>query len=226
MVAFKEMMLLWIQQHAVPRVILLLGRSIRWTRLNEECVREKGMRGENCIFCFWHNRFLLMPFIYQGVRGRKNICVMASLSRDGEYIVRVLRGFRFEVARGSSSRGGEGAVLEMASMLAEGLDAAVTPDGPKGPLYRVQPGVILLASLTGVPIVPATYAVSRAKRLRSWDRFIVPLPFSRGILLYGDPIIVPKDAVESLREEARARLEETLRTLNREAAALAGTQED
>jgi lysophospholipid acyltransferase (LPLAT)-like uncharacterized protein len=151
---------------------------------------------------------------------------MASLSRDGEYIARVLHGFGFVVARGSSSRGGEGAVLEMAEMLADGLDAGLTPDGPKGPLYRVQPGVVILASLSGVPIVPATYDMTRKKRLTSWDRFIIPSPFSRGVMVYGDPVFVPKDADEAAREEVRTRLEKTMRLLNEKAAALVGSVAD
>ncbi|MCX6355607.1 MAG: lysophospholipid acyltransferase family protein [Candidatus Aureabacteria bacterium] len=226
MSAIKEKIIHFLLRYCIPTSLLLLGRSIRFRWINDQFTREKAARKESCIYCFWHNRFLLMPYIYQRYRGGKNICVMASLSKDGEYISDVLGGFGFEVARGSSSRGGEGAIMDMAAMLERGLDAAVTPDGPRGPVYRVQPGVIMLSQASGIPIVPASYDVTRKKRLKSWDRFIIPAPFSRAVLVYGDPIVVPNDADEAKREELRVRLENSLRDLNAKAASLLGVEGD
>jgi lysophospholipid acyltransferase (LPLAT)-like uncharacterized protein len=220
--AMKDKIIHFLLRYIIPTFLLLLGRSIRFRWVNDRFTREKAARNESCIYCFWHNRFLLMPYIYQQFRGKKNICVMASRSRDGEYISDVLNGFGFEIARGSSSRGGEGAVMDMVSMIERGLDAAVTPDGPRGPVYRVQLGVIMLAQMSGVPIVPASYAVTRRKRLKSWDRFIIPAPFSKGVLVYGDPINVPEDANEKKREELRAQLELVMRGLNDKAATFLG----
>lgn len=208
------------------RLISFLGASLRTTWVNDRPIRARGDRGEVCIFAFWHNRFLLMPWVYKRVRGAKNICVMASRSRDGQYISDVLGGFGFALARGSTSRGGGTAVMEMVEMLKAGMDAAVTPDGPRGPLYRVQPGIILASQLSGAPIVPLTIDTSRRKRLKSWDRFIVPLPFSRCAIVFGDPLTVPRDAGDGAREALRARLEGEMRELDRRAAALVGNEPD
>ncbi|MEI6634650.1 MAG: lysophospholipid acyltransferase family protein [Chlamydiota bacterium] len=222
----RENALRFVLRRIVPRLILLLGGSIRMTRVNDRMIRERGERGEGCIFSFWHNRFLLMPHIYQKYRGRKNICVMTSQSRDGQYISDVLNGFGFAVARGSTSKGGEMADMEMASMLQAGMDAAVTPDGPRGPRYCVQSGIILVAQLSGMPIIPASTDVSRKKRLKSWDRFVVPMPFSRGALVFGDPVWVPVDAGAAGREIIRSGLEKAMRELDRQAAGLLGAEPD
>ena len=173
----KEKIIHFILRYLAPKFISLLGSSIGFRWVNDRIPIERGKRKEGCIFCFWHNRFLMMPYVSQRVSIGRKICVLASRSRDGQYISYVLDGFGFSAARGSSSRSGDVAIKEMASRLKSGMDAAVTPDGPRGPRYRVQPGVILLSQLSGVPIVPVTYDVSRKARLRSWDRFIIPLPF-------------------------------------------------
>jgi lysophospholipid acyltransferase (LPLAT)-like uncharacterized protein len=141
-------------------------------------------------------------------------------------ISRVLNGFGFETARGSSSRGGEAAVMEMADFLAQGLDVGITPDGPRGPRYEVQPGVVMLSQLSGVPIVPATYDFACKKRLRSWDRFIVPFPFSRGVLVFGDPLYVDRDADDAGRERVRERLQAAMLELNEQAAKMLGIEAD
>ena len=198
--------------------------SISW--VNDALPLERARRGESCIFCFWHNRLLIMPYVYQRYRGKKNMCAMASRSRDGECISDVLKGFGFEVARGSSSRGGEAAVMEMTDRLAAGFDAAIVPDGPKGPCCQVQPGVIMLSQLSGVPIVPATYNVMRKKRLRSWDRFIIPAPFSRGVFIFGDPLYIAPDANDAEREKAREKLQAAMRELDLKAASLLGIETD
>lgn len=190
--------------------------------VNDGPVRERGVRGENFIYCFWHNRLLLMPYVHGRMRMRKNLCAMASRSKDGQLISDVLKGFGIAVARGSSSRGGETAMMEMAALLREGWDAAVTPDGPRGPIYRVQPGVVLLAQRSGVPIVPASYEAKYKVRLKSWDRFIIPLPFSPSAVVFGDPICVGAGADAGEREKIRRELEKTMREMDARAASVVG----
>lgn len=218
----KERIAHLILRHLSPKLIRILGRSIRFRGENYRFILERAERGESCIYCFWHNRFLMMPYLYRYVRGRKNICAMASRSRDGQYISDVLEGFGFEVVRGSSSRGGEAAVREMANAVKSGLDVAVATDGPKGPRYRVQPGVVLLAQLSGKPILPSTYDVTRKVRLKSWDRFIIPIPFTRGVHVIGEPMYVERGADAGRRGEIRERLEKEMRVLNERAASLLG----
>jgi lysophospholipid acyltransferase (LPLAT)-like uncharacterized protein len=207
-------------------LIALLGRSIRTGLYHDRFVQERARRGEACIYSFWHNRLLLMPNLYRRIRGTKRLCALVSRSRDGQYISEVLKGFGIAAVRGSTSKGGEVAILEMVDRLHAGDDAAVTPDGPRGPCYRVQPGVILIAQMSGLPIVPVSGDVSRKKRLKNWDRFIVPLPFARGALVFGDPIWVPRDLDPEGREKLRAALEGTMREVDRKAAAAVGAQPD
>ena len=224
MPSLKEKLLHLVLRYCIPSLIKLLGRSMRFEWINDALPLERAKRGESCIFCFWHNRLLLMPYVYQRYRGKKNMCAMASRSRDGEYISDVLKGFGFEVARGSSSRGGDAALMEMTARLAEGLDAAIVPDGPKGPCYKVQPGAIMLAQLSGIPIIPASFDVTRKKRLKSWDRFIIPAPFSRGVFIYGDPLYVDHDADDAAREKAREKLQAAMHELDQKAAFLLGIE--
>lgn len=205
-----------------PRLILLLGRTIRMTYHCDAPPLAQAGRGGSRIFAFWHNRFLLMPYIYERVRAGKNICVMASRSRDGQYISDVLDGFGFAVVRGSTSKGGGTAVKGMVESLGGGMDAAVTPDGPRGPLYRVQPGIVIISQLSGAPIYPVSFDANRKGRLKSWDRFIIPMPFSRGAVVFGEEIRVPPDADDAAREAIRARIEGEMRRIDRRAAELAG----
>lgn len=212
----------FILRHIAPGLIILLGRSIRWKWENREQAEACAERGESVLFCFWHNRFLMMPYVHRKIRRGKSICVMASRSRDGQFITDVLHGLRFTVARGSSSRSGDTAMREMAARLKSRMDSAVTPDGPRGPLYRVQPGVVLLSQLSGAPIIPVTYDVTRKKRIKSWDRFIVPLPFCRGSFVLGNAVYVPGDADEEARGGIRKELEAAMRSIDRRAAEVIG----
>ena len=154
----------------------LLIRAIRATvRLRfhgAEELRRREAAGERFILAFWHRHLLLMPYVYRGQR----ISVLVSRSRDGELIARTVAHFGIDSARGSSSRGGAAGLRELLRKAREGYDLAFTPDGPRGPAGIVQPGVIAAAAATGFPIVPVALAASRCRRLRSWDRFVVPLP--------------------------------------------------
>jgi lysophospholipid acyltransferase (LPLAT)-like uncharacterized protein len=142
-----------------------------------------------------------------GLRGARTIRVLASRSRDGELITRFVRRFGLEVVRGSSSRGGAGAMRGLVAALRAGDDVVVVPDGPRGPRQRVQPGLPALAALTGVPVVPMAFAARPARRLATWDAFLIPAPFARCALVFGEAVRVsPADD----REEARGRLEHAL----------------
>jgi len=155
------------------------------------------------IACFWHNR-LLGPLIPQ--RGRQ-IGVVISQSRDGELITRVVEGFGYVGLRGSSSRGGSDALRAVLRHLRRGRDVAFTPDGPKGPRYTVQPGVVYVARRAGLPVLPVGVAYTRKKVFRSWDRFQLPLPWGRVCLVYGEPVLVDASLPdEAAREAVRSAL--------------------
>lgn len=154
----------------------------------DEPMRKREKDGERFILAFWHRHLLLMPYSYRG----KGISVLVSQSKDGELIARTVARLGIDSSRGSSSRGGVAGMRTLLRKAAEGYDLAFTPDGPRGPAGEVQPGVILAAAATGLPIQPVAIAASRARRLESWDRFLVPLPFSRVHFVYGEPLAVAR----------------------------------
>ena len=141
---------------------------------------------------------------------------MISASKDGALLSAVLRKFGVVAVRGSSSRRGPQALLELTSQAERGSDLAITPDGPRGPRYVVQEGVISLAQVTGLPIVPVTWNTSRKICVKSWDRFQIPLPFARCEMVLNQPIVVPRGASEADREKLRAELERSLRGSSRD----------
>lgn len=184
--------------------IRLLRATVRLRHHGDGTVRTWEAEGQRFILAFWHRHLLLMPYAYRG----KGISVLVSRSRDGELIARTVGHFGIDASRGSSSRGG---VIGMKSLLrkaGEGMDLAFTPDGPRGPRAEVQPGVIVAAAMTGLPIVPVALGASRAKLLRSWDRFVVPLPSARVDFVYGEPLAVGRrEPPEGAAAELKARLD-------------------
>ena len=173
------------------------------------------------IAAFWHNRLMMAP---QGWREEATMNVIISRHRDGESIARAVRHLGVAAIRGSRTRGGAAALRTSLRLLRDGGYVGITPDGPRGPRMRVQPGVIAVARLSGAPIVPATYAVSRRVVAESWDRFVIALPFSRGIYVWGEPIHVDAKADEAAMETARLLLEERLIALAMDADRMVGVE--
>jgi lysophospholipid acyltransferase (LPLAT)-like uncharacterized protein len=177
---------------------------VRLRHHGDAALRAREARGERLILAFWHRHLLLMPYAYRGRR----VSVLISRSRDGELIARTVARLGIDAARGSSSRGGVAGMRELLRKGAAGYDLAFTPDGPRGPAGAVQPGVILAAAATGFPVHPVAIAASRARRLRSWDRFLVPLPLSTVHIVYGEALTVPRRAApDAAAQELLRRLE-------------------
>jgi lysophospholipid acyltransferase (LPLAT)-like uncharacterized protein len=169
------------------------------------------------IAALWHNRLALaMPIWKRWQRDfpAARLAALISASRDGALLARTFSYFGVKPVRGSSSRRGAQALIELSTALSEGYNVAITPDGPRGPKYQVQPGIISLAQVTGVPIVPIGIKAKRKKELRSWDAFQVPLPFTACSAVFAPIIKVARDATAEDREQARAALEAALRSLN------------
>lgn len=201
--------------HLVYWVIRLLRATIRIRFEGAEHVVDQVARGEGFIGMFWHCRLLMIPFIYPG----KKMHVLISTHRDGEIIAKIMKCFGFDVVRGSSSKGGKKALMEMARLLRDGNDLAITPDGPRGPAEVLKPGIAHVARLSGKPVLPVAYAASRCFRLTSWDRLIIPAPFSRGLFVVGDPITYTEgEDMEAFRQ----RLEKGLRDTTERADKLVG----
>jgi hypothetical protein len=199
-----------------------LGATLRLREEGIDALAPLWAARQPLIYAVWHGRILMIPWLsarLRGTRGARTVRVLASRSRDGELVARWVGRFGLGVVRGSSSRGGAAALRALAAALRAGEDVAVVPDGPRGPRERVQPGIVTLAALTGVPVVPLGFAARPARRLASWDRFVVPAPFARAAVVAGKAIGVPRDAD---RETARADLERALREATETADRLVG----
>ena len=183
-----------------------LGSTWRVERVGQAEHDARSSGGAHCIFALWHSRLLPLTYFHRD----RGIAALISRHRDGELVTRVVERLGYETARGSSTRGGEEGLLEMIGWTERGRSLAFTPDGPRGPAERVKPGLAYLASRTGVPILPVAAAARSEWRLRSWDGFRVPKPFSRLVVAYGTAIQVPpgldRDALESWRAEIERRI--------------------
>jgi lysophospholipid acyltransferase (LPLAT)-like uncharacterized protein len=191
--------------------IRFVGWTTRWQREGYDFL--VGLRAENkpLIFCFWHGRLAMMPLCHREAR---NAAVLVSTHRDGRLVAHTIRNLGLSTIDGSTRRGGETATLQCRTQLGKGGIVAIAPDGPRGPLMRAAAGAVQLAALTGVPILPSSVATRRRRVLGSWDRFLLPLPFGRGIYRIGAPITVPRDADAAAIEAARLALERALNDIS------------
>ncbi|MFN8179441.1 MAG: lysophospholipid acyltransferase family protein [bacterium] len=167
-----------------PWLVLALGSTwrLRWVGGPPVPVARRG--GGPVMYAHTHGVLLALSYTHR----RCGIQVMVSESRDGEIITRIIERLGFGTVRGSTTRGGERALVRLAALGREGRDLGITPDGPKGPRGSAQPGAILIAARAGIPIVPLGVAASRAWRARSWDRFLVPKPFAEVWVVSGPPL--------------------------------------
>ena len=193
-------------------LVKAICRTLRVRVLRGDIEERLRHQGRNVIYAFWHGHLLYLMYRYRG----SGVCILVSHSRDGELLSRILRRFGLPVVRGSSSHGGRRSLLQLVRHTRGGGCVAIAPDGPRGPRQRAQPGAIALARLTGVPIVPLALGARWKVEFHSWDRFLLPLPFSRVVLAYGEPVSIPPHADESLMEQKRQELEQTLLKLTDE----------
>ncbi len=196
-------------------LIALHRATLKVERLHFEHYRDLKTRRVPILFALWHGRMFLSIQAHRG----GGIATMASQSKDGEWIARWLEKNGYVVVRGSTTRGGSRALREMVRLVRSGRDAALTVDGPKGPPRVVQPGVVQLARLTGAWILPITSSSSRPRFLASWDRYLLPHPFSRGVVAYGEPFPIPRDMSDEI---ALARIASALDAATGQADAAAG----
>lgn len=195
--------------------IRVLFATMRIRVIGEEIARPFHDRGEGVIVVFWHNRLLMAPLAYMG----KDMNVLISSHGDGDLIANATKRFGFHLVRGSSSKGGAEAIRELVRLGRKNSDMAITPDGPRGPAEVVKQGVAHVARVTGRPIIPLSFSSSRFRRFDSWDRFLLPYPFSRGVFVWGEPLYFRKG--EEL-ELFRRRIEHALRDTTIRADELAG----
>ncbi len=172
------------------------------------------------IYAFWHGRLLMMPYVFLKQHHRtKPLAVLISLHRDGEYISRTAQHCDLQVIRGSSSRKGAQSIRKLLRFIQNGGEIALTPDGPRGPRYQVQPGIIQLAKLSGAWVVPITLGAVKKICFSSWDKFLIPWPFSKAVFICGEPLWIPPEAGAEDLETKRRELEQKLSRITAEADA-------
>ena len=200
-------------------IIAALGRSLRWRVEGLEHL-DLAATGRQPIMAFFHGRVLTATYFFRD----RGIVVMISENFDGEWIARIIERFGYGTSRGSTSRGGQRALLKLKRFMENGRPAGFAVDGPRGPAGLVQPGAVWLAKLTGNPVVPFHMEASKAWNLKSWDRTQIPRPFTTVSLVVGAPIYVSSDADDAAIESKRAEVEAALRALERKAMALLTTR--
>jgi lysophospholipid acyltransferase (LPLAT)-like uncharacterized protein len=180
-------MLNWMKLSVLPplaaRTIRLLGQTMRVSTIGGDTVDKLYRQGKRIIIAFWHGRQLMMPLAYRG----RLASILISQHRDGEIIARIMHNFGFQAIRGSSTRGGSRALRQLLKAGMNGEDLVVTPDGPRGPACKVQSGVIYLAKVTGLPILPLTFACSKKKSFRVGINFKFPIPAGKDCLFGEHP---------------------------------------
>jgi len=197
----------------------LVRRTVRWEWVGAEQIDRMIVQGDGGIVAFWHGRIAMMlPVIAKSTRP---VHVVISNNRDGEIVTRVLGRFGGTPLRGSTrdprkkqDKGGAAALRTAVQKLDAGEVVALTPDGPRGPRMRAQAGAAVMSAMTGRPVLPFAWATRRARVLRSWDRFLVPWPFDRGIYVVGDPIL-PQGTDEQAIEAHRLAIETALNEITR-----------
>jgi lysophospholipid acyltransferase (LPLAT)-like uncharacterized protein len=190
-------------------VIRIVCGTLRWEVRDQRNLESVHASGKRVIFAFWHGRIFPGTYYFRN----RGIVVMTSNNRDGEYIARVIQRFGYGAARGSSTRGSHGATVELLRALKAKMDVAFTVDGPTGPRYVAKPGAAYVAWKSGNPVLPFNVSVEKKWVMRSWDHFVVPKPFSRALVLVGDPIYIDPDADEDGIREAEIRLQHSLEEL-------------
>jgi lysophospholipid acyltransferase (LPLAT)-like uncharacterized protein len=189
---------------AIHCYIRFVYRTNRWTVENAECPRRLIAEGRPFIGAFWHGRMMMLPLGWQRMAPMH---MLISAHRDGLIIADAVAYFGIEAIAGSTRRGGSAALRLMLKRLKDGDCVAITPDGPRGPAMTASIGIVNVARLAQVPIVPIAYATSRRRIAATWDRFHVALPFGRGVFLFGEGIEVAADLDEAGLENARRLIE-------------------
>ena len=201
----------------LARWLIAFGVSLLriWERtLRYEIEDRAGLLGkpvtENYIGALWHNRLLIFPLVLRRFFPKRGGAALISASRDGDLLTDAIHCFGYDVVRGSSSRLGASAIMQLTEELASGHDVVITPDGPRGPAYELGPGIVFLAQKSGAAVLPMNLEYSRCWRLESWDRFIIPQPFSTVRVLISQPLRVKSTGSPEEFETERLRVQDAM----------------
>ena len=194
------------------RLLQIWARTLRYEIDDRPGVVGRPLN-ENYIGALWHNRLLIFPFVLRRFFSNRRGAALISASRDGDLLADAIKRFDFDIVRGSSSRLGASAILQLTDVLASGRDVVITPDGPRGPAYELGPGIIFLAQKSGAAVLPVNMEYSSCWRLKSWDRFILPRPFSKVRVIIGQPYHVRSTSTPDEFETERLRLQDAMMAL-------------
>jgi lysophospholipid acyltransferase (LPLAT)-like uncharacterized protein len=189
-----------------------------WARTLRYVVEDRGELSDRpandaAIGAAWHNRLLILPMVLRRFLPKRRGAALISASRDGAWIAELVKRVGFDVVRGSSSRQGVTAVMQMGDVLASGSDVVIAPDGPRGPVYQLGAGIIYLAQKSGAPVYPINIEYSSYWRVESWDRFFLPRPFAKARIIFGPPHQVGPTTTEEEFETERLRLQDAMMSL-------------
>ena len=202
---------------AIASYIRLLGLTARWQVIGLDAAREMLERGEPVIGAFWHGRMVMMPGVWRRYGKGIDIRMLISRHRDGRLIAGTIAHLGFATITGSSSRGGARALREIIEAVGNGASIGITPDGPRGPRMRASAGVASAARISGAPVFVCSFSASRRRVMKSWDRFVLPLPFARIVVVIKGPIAVPREGGPEALEKARLAIEDALNEATRQA---------
>ena len=209
--SFRQKIAIHLADWAFYLLTKLIGKTIRYETEGWENFQKIERDGKIPIYSFWHNRIFAGTYFFRD----RGIVVITSQSFDGEYIARFIQRFGYGAVRGSSTRGGVGALVEMIRLMKQGLPMGFTVDGPKGPKYVAKSGAVLLAKKTGNPLMPFVVETEKFWTINSWDKLRIPKPFTRAKVFIAEPIYVPRDAdeeeIENKRRELQAKLDEAVK---------------
>jgi lysophospholipid acyltransferase (LPLAT)-like uncharacterized protein len=208
------------RRNRITSWLCYVAASAIYRTIRLHCENMEGLLpGEGgAILVTWHGRTLIPANLLKN----RGYYALISLSRDGELQNQIFQRYGFHTIRGSTGRGGVRGALQMARKVREGGVLTFTPDGPRGPTHKVQPGVILMAAKSGAPIVPVGISASRRWLIKSWDSYLVPKPFARAYFVVGEPIYVPADLNDDGRQIVADQIEIAINCLEREAEYRAG----
>lgn len=201
------------KQQRLGKIAAFFMRLITSTmrvKLHDHCGFLEKRPDRPVIHALWHNAIFSWPYVYRKYWGDRNGAALTSASKDGEVVAAALNAFGIGAVRGSNSRRGAAAILELVKWIKKGHDIAITPDGPRGPKYKLSPGLVLLSQRAEVKILPFRFEYSNAIKLKTWDQFQVPIPFSRVDVHLGPYLEVPPTATEAEFEAQRLRIEGVL----------------
>jgi len=207
----RDRLFLFLASWIGPILVYLMGMTLRTEWVGLENLNKLRKEKKSVIYAFWHGRMLIFAYTHR----RQRVHVLISQHRDGEYIARIIHRLGFVSVRGSTTRGGPKAIFEICEKTTSGFDVAISPDGPKGPGFQVHPGILYVAQRSQMPILPITNSAQRRWNLSSWDKFLIPQPFSKTVIMLGNPMYVPVEATPEELEEKRRELENELLGITR-----------